>query len=250
MDIPKNRGLFYKSFYGLRATDLSKFAPPEKGETYSRSSGEYYKAYFDRIGTIHPNPLISRTITPHIDRWWHNASKMPDLDDAHQEEMEQEINKAFFWSLVNGYVELFDNGINNKTYRLQPEELDMEKDTEDTELIVSNMTPCDCLYEVLDALQIYPKLVTSVNRKVRRILNREVQQNGKLEESKLYDRIRSFKLKEFPLGEANEVRSIFDLPVMRKTRFPSCTQKSKQSGTSLAGSALMTKHRLPQAELS
>ncbi len=219
-DIPMNRVLFYKSFYGLRATDLSKFAPPEKGETYSRSSGEYFKAYFDRIGTIHPNPLISRSITPHIDRWWHNASKMPDLDDAHQEEMEQEINCAFFWSLVNGYVELFDNGLNNRTYKLQPEELDMEKDSEDTELIVSNMTPCDCLYEVLDALQIYPKLVTHVNKKICSILKKEVDQNGKLEQSKLYDRIQTFKVKEFPLGEENEVRSIFDLPLLMKRSVP------------------------------
>ena len=145
---------------------------------------------------------------------------MPDLDDAHQEEMEQEINRAFFWCLANGYVDLFDNGLNNKTYKLQPEELDMEKDTEDTNLIVSNMTPCDCLYEVLDALQIYPKLVTHINKKVQQILKKEVEQNGRLTASKLYDRIQTFKVKEFPLGEANEVRSIFDLPLLMKRSVP------------------------------
>lgn len=42
-DIPKNTIMFYQSFYGLRANDLSKFAPPEKSITYNRSSGEYFK---------------------------------------------------------------------------------------------------------------------------------------------------------------------------------------------------------------
>lgn len=217
-DIPKNRILFYKSFYGLRATDLSKFAPPEEGKTYTRQSGEYFKAYYDRIANIHPNTLISSAITPHIDRWWHNASKMPDLDDSNQERMEQEINTAFFWSLLGGYIDLFETDVDRRNYLLKKEELDMESDPSD--LLVSNLTPCDCLYEVLDAMQIYPLLVTKVLKKIDSIQKREIEKNIAIEDSRLMRWIDNFRIKEFPLGEGNDARSIFDLPLLMKVSVP------------------------------
>lgn len=90
-DVGKNMILFYQSIYGLRANNLSKFAPPEHSMTSNRNGGEYYKAYFELISQIHPEAHKSRAITPHIDRWWHVVTKMPDLDEGNQQMQEQEI---------------------------------------------------------------------------------------------------------------------------------------------------------------
>lgn len=217
-DIPKNTILFYKSFYGLRATDLSKFAPPQKTDTYSRTAGEYYKAYFELIRNIHPETHKSRVITPHIDRWWHTVSKMPDLDDGNQLRQEDEVHAAFFWGLLLGYFDMYENGYDEKVYRLSVDELDM--DEESKVLIVSNGTPCDTLYEVVDALSIYPDLVYRINNKVKGLILDEQNKNQSVETGMLYERLRKFRLAEYPLEDTSEnrkgVRSIFELPILFK----------------------------------
>ena len=108
--VGRNMIVFYQSFYGLRANDLSKFAPPERSATYNREGGEYYKAYFELISKIHPESHKSKAITPHIDRWWHVPTMMPDLDDGNQAAQEQHIYSAFFWSLLGGFVDMYDEG--------------------------------------------------------------------------------------------------------------------------------------------
>lgn len=213
-DIPKNMILFYKSFYGLRANDLSKFAPPAKAETYNRTGGEYYKAYFELVSKINPQTHKSKAITPHIDRWWHNVSMMPDLDEGNQERQENEVNAAFFWGMVNGYFDLYETGRDEATYLLQVDELGMDEDSRT--LVVSNSTPCDTLYEVMDALSIYPELVARILDKVEGIVKEEQNKNVPLSEGILSERLAKFRLSEFPLEDHSDVRSIFDLPMLFK----------------------------------
>lgn len=213
-DIPLNMILFYKSFYGLRANDLSKFAPPEASETYKRSAGEYFKAYFELIEKIHPEPHRSKVITPHIDRWWHNVSKMPDLDENNQQQQEENIYAAFFWGLLSGYINLFDEGRDEKIYRLDAENLGME--SEDSVLVVSNSTPCDKLYEVLDSLAIYPMLVKKILEDNNNLILDEIDKNTDLERGLLMTGLNNFRLREFPFPEDDGVRSIFDLPLLLK----------------------------------
>ena len=213
-DIPLNMILFYKSFYGLRANDLSKFAPPEVSETYSRSTGEYFKAYYELIKKIHPEPHRSKVITPHIDRWWHNVSKMPDLDDRNQEMQEERIYAAFFWGLLSGYIDMFDVGHDEKVYRLDAENLGME--SEDSVLVVSNSTPCDKLYEVLDSLAIYPELVNRILEDNENLIVDEIEKNRSIDNGILLSSLKSFRLREFPFPADDGVRSIFDLPLLLK----------------------------------
>lgn len=213
-DIPLNQILFYKSFYGLRANDLSKFAPPQTAETYSRTAGEYFKAYYELIANIHPEPHRSKVITPHIDRWWHNVSMMPDLDENNQMKQEEEIYVAFFWSILGKYIDLFETGYDQRMYRLMVEKLGMEN--EESRLIVSNSTPCDQLYEVLDALSIYPELVRNVIENKEKHISEELEKSIPIEEGLLINGLRKFRVKEFPFAEDEGVRSIFDLPLLLK----------------------------------
>lgn len=214
-DIGKNMILFYQSFYGLRANDLSKFAPPEETPTSSRDGGEYYKAYFELIAQLHPEAHRSKAITPHIDRWWHVVTKMPDLDDGNQAMQEQRIYAAFFWGLVGDYVDLFDISADHHAYRLKVDELDMDVGLDDV-LIVSNGTPCDHLYEVLDAFAIYPELVNRVLKRVSHLTRVDIDKGSPIEEGLLMTNLADFRIREFPLGEENKVRSIFDIPILMK----------------------------------
>jgi hypothetical protein len=215
-DITKNMILFYQSFYGLRANDLSKFAPPETSATSKRDGGEYFKAYYELIALIHPEAHKSKAITPHIDRWWHIITKMPDLDEGHQTRQEQDVFAALFWCLAGKFVDLSNIGTEQQQYWLaEAKKLDM--DDFDT-LIVSNGTPCDHLYEVLDALSIYPELVVSIldyiNYSTVQDVNSgdpDVANNGMLRGF-----LNEFRIKEYPLGPDSLVRSIFDIPLLMK----------------------------------
>lgn len=213
-DIGKNMILFYQSFYGLRANDLSKFAPPEKSKTNNRPAGDYYKAYFELIKMIHPEAHLSKAITPHIDRWWHIVTKLPDLDDNNQAMQEQRINAAFFWGILCDYVNLADVGTESPAYRLKVDDIGME-DSDDV-LVVSNGTPCDRLYEVLDAFAIYPALVDNVLSRIETLTNIDVEKALPLNEGLLLSNLGTFRVHEYKLGEENRVRSIFDLPVLMK----------------------------------
>ena len=213
-DISKHMILFYQSIYGLRANDLSKFAPPERSVTSSRDGGEYYKAYFELIEMIHPEAHRSKAITPHIDRWWHVVTKMPDLDDNNQIMQEQRIYAAFFWGLLGDYIDLFDIGADQKAYRLKVDDLDMD-DGSDV-LVVSNGTPCDHLYEVLDAFAIYPELVNRVLSRVETLTTADVDKATPVSEGVLVSSLESFRIREYPLGDDSRVRSVFDIPLLMK----------------------------------
>ena len=217
-DIPKNMVMFYQSFYGLRANDLSKFAPPERSLTYKRSGGEYFKAYYELVKGVHPETHRSKEISPHIDRWWHIITKMPDLDEENQKKQEYDIYAAFFWSLLRGYVFLTDAGVDQKVYKLNNIRLRMEDDS----LIVSNGTECDKLYEVLDAIAIYPELVENILREVREMTEDDINEGTPLEEGILFSSLRNLNIEEPGVGEFNEpATSIFDLPMlMRKSASP------------------------------
>jgi len=216
-DIPKNMIMFYKSFYGLRANDLSKFAPPQKSDTYDRTSGEYFRAYYELIEKINPDLRKSTVITPHIDRWWHVISVTPDLDDNNQERLEYNIAAAFFWGLLGKYIQIFENDDSGSgsTYQLMLSSLNMENIGDKT-LLVSNGTACDRLYEVLDALYIYPELVNSILKRVDYVCESDVNDNKGADQSMLMSEVKDFRISEFALGEKNGPRSIFDLPILLK----------------------------------
>lgn len=212
-DISKNTIMFYQSFYGLRANDLSKFAPPEKSLTYDRSSGEYFKAYYELIDGIHPESHRSREISPHIDRWWHIITKMPDLDEENQKRQEYDIYAAFFWAVVNRYVYLTEEGSDAKVYKLRNILLRMEDDT----LVVSNGTECDKLYEVLDAIAIYPELIRQILTKVKELTQDDLNTNSSLENGMLFSALRTFYIEEPGIGPDNvSSENIFDIPMLMK----------------------------------
>ena len=219
-DVPKNMVMFYQSFYGLRANDLSKFAPPEKSSTYSRNPGEYFRAYYELVSRIHPDSTVSREISPHLDRWWHIVTKMPDLDEENQKKQEYEINAAFFWSILNKYVTTVEEGSGKMLYVTAKEELEMESNR----LIVSDGNPCDKLYEVVDAIAIYPELIRKILARVEIKKQADLNKNRPWNKGILMKQLECLEIDYPGVGRGkNEqpAHSIFTIPhLMKKSATP------------------------------
>lgn len=212
-DISKYMIMFYQSYYGLRATDLSKFAPPSNSKTYDRPCGEYFKAYYDMTVNIHPQADKSDEINPHIDKWWHIATKMPDLDDDNQRKQEKEAYAAFFWAMVKEYIYLEGDGSDTRVYKLRNISLDMNSDV----LTVSNGTECDKLYEALDAVAIYPELIKKILNYIELLKQEDINESGKLEDGILMAGLKTFSVEEPGVGpDSKPCSSIFDLPMLLK----------------------------------
>ena len=214
--IARNMILFYQAVYDLRANELSKFAPARDEETYHSPDGDYYKSYFELINQINPDAAKSKVITPHIDRWWHIIDKLPDLDERSQESQKNRINEAFFWGVVSKFIRYQkSNGsqfvycLNQGSFRKSDNDEITQKLAYETvqfeeSLIVSNGTPCDHLYEVLDAFTIYPALVTAVLGQAKKETDRHLYDKKRLKASFLISKINEFLIEEYQLGLENQ----------------------------------------------
>ena len=228
-DIDPNRIVFFRAVYALKASELEKFAPPHISETSQKiTGGSYFNAYFDRISKLHPDPRKSHAITPHIDRWWHVISKLPDLDDGYQMKQQKDINAAFFWGIISDAISYEPVDKKNYYYRVNVDSF-KEFTSEDADLIVSNGTPCDTLYELLDAMMIYPNLVKVILEDASRHALNDLNGQKTFDESYLVDRLGKFRVSQFPLkaqkvgkeGEVVEgIRSILEIPLLMKRSIP------------------------------
>ena len=223
-DIKKNVITFYRAVYNLAPADLPKFLCAKPSLTNTDAvSGDYYRAYYELVSKLNPVSTVSNVITPHIDRMWHIPTRLPDLDDYSQEAQEKEVFAAFFWGIVGDYIRYKPSIGNHFVYYANTTALGLQAKDHIDELIVSNNTPCDCLYEVLDSFNIYPRLVKLVRKAVNNRINADLNGKKSVRNSVLYQRMDSFKIKEKILesGEHDDlVRSIFDIPMLMKWSVP------------------------------
>ncbi len=206
--------IFYQAIYALRANDLSKFAPPSQTETYSRPGGEYYTAYFELIGQLYPDTTKTKSITPHIDKRWHVITALPDLDEGNQLRQEKIIQAALFWGLITGMVEFTRDRNQQEIYNLR---FGSVKD----EMVVSNGSKCDNLYEVLDSLTITPMNVTRIRHQIDTMIQRERYAKKPVHRALLRRYLDKFELPEFPRPAGTDpTRTIFDIPMLMQKSKP------------------------------
>ncbi len=138
---------------------------------------------------------------------------MPDLDEENQNRQEYNIYAAFFWAILRKYIILFDEGTGRRVYKARKTLLKMDDDR----LIVSNGTECDKLYEVLDAIAIYPKLGESILADVELRTQDDLEEGVELENGILLSSLSSYKASEPGIGADNvPSESIFDIPMLMK----------------------------------
>lgn len=226
-DIPLNMIMFYQALYGLRANGLSKFAPANEAD--GRCEGEYYKAYYELISQIKPKSDKTPVITPHIDRSWHIISCLPDLDDENQERQERQIYRAFVLGLLFNLISYRKISEGKYLYRLQLNGIETE------EFVVSNGTPCDHYYEVLDALIINPVVVSTIINYMNKKFDMERNNAGKItfETSLLHKHLGKLKSEEFK----KDGLTLFDLALLLKVSTPAA-EFDKKVGKDIMKEAL------------
>jgi hypothetical protein len=163
--------LFYNAIYGIRARDLSKYAPARDHATEKRPAGSYFASYHQLVSGIRPSVTETRVITPHLDRRWHTIAAMPDLDDGYQDVQLAAVHKALLTGLAHKVVVWETVHDDTRIYRYRP------TGSLEREFVVSNGTPCDQFYEVVDALMINPvavgEITSTVDRRVAYFLEEE-----------------------------------------------------------------------------
>ena len=209
-DIPLNMIMFYQSIYGLRANRLSKFSPGNPAD--GRTEGEYYKAYYELITQIKPKSDKTPVITPHIDKRWHIISCLPDLDEKNQKKQESQIYRAFALGMMFNLIRYRKISEGKYLYRLQLNGIETE------DFVVSNGTPCDCFYEVLDALTINPVVVRNILNYLDNKFDAERNGSGKVsfEQSMLKKQLDKLKTDEYK----KDGLSIFDIALLLKVSTP------------------------------
>ncbi len=233
-DIDRNSILFYQSYYGLRANTLSKFSPPKNTETYRRNGGEYFNAYSELVGGIHPNSRLSQEISPHIDRRWHLAAKMPDLDEGNQIIEEYGINAAFFWLLVLDFLKYSVESNGQGVFGL--ETILMEMDSNAGDLLVDEHKRASRLPEVLQALAMQPSYVRIIRDLARNRIEQNIDQVKTVEKSDIYLRMHDIKTWFDPqwIGlpankeEGKHSVSFFEIPLIMKASTPVGTITNKK----------------------
>ncbi|MBX3100559.1 MAG: hypothetical protein KF761_13390 [Salinibacterium sp.] len=174
-EMSKQEILFYNAIYGIRARDLSKFSPPRVSQTENLAAGEYFSAYFRLVSQIRPSVDETKVITPHIDRRWHTLAAMPDLDEGNQARQLTEIHRALLKGLVHSHIIREKSIGSGMIYRYKP------LSGPEQDFIVSNGTPCDQFYEVVDALTIDPVAVTRLTESVDHMLEATLAETAAIE---------------------------------------------------------------------
>lgn len=212
-DVDKNMIIFYKSYYGLRANSLSKFAPPAKSVTNSRNGGEYYTAYTELVRGIRPIPGVDEVqeITPHLDKSWHLAAKMPDLDEQNQMIEEYGINAAFFWALVLNLLNLKSDASRHHTYELNAGRLELD----DGVLLTDEGEPAESLDQVLEALAGQTLQVDTLRSHAEKQIRKDMENSRGLSRASVYRQLESI-IVPLSAGKDRTSRSItlYDLPAL------------------------------------
>lgn len=202
-----NKIIFFQSIYGLRVEKLSKFSAEIDGETLKKEAGSYFKAYFDLINQIGPDPATNLVITPHIDKRWNTIAYLPDIDDENQERIVHRINQALVYGLLYKsitYGTLSCDYCDKNFYKLE----DMEGEV--LEFYVSNGTDCDDFYEVIDALTINPLAVKIIMERADYNYEKMLQKPCEYKETTFAKQVEKFCVSEFHEGKT----SLFEIVLM------------------------------------
>ncbi len=204
---------FFNALYNLTPDKLSKFACSERSKTGDKDAGLYHKAYKTYSENIGPDSEKCRVISTHIDKRWESIHVMPEIDMDYQARRLKEIHQAFVYSLLYGIVRYgalstIDDSL--KLYRME------NSDERVVDMIVSNGTPCDEFYEVLDHFYISSASVKDVQEIKKRKLKVDKDRNADYE-----DTVFAQALEEFNIAESHEgPTSLFEIPLVYYTSIP------------------------------
>ena len=207
---------FFNALYNLTPDRLNKFSAGKNTETTKKRGGLYHLAYATYAQDIGPDSTKGSKISTHIDKRWDSIAVMPDLDLDYQKEEMMKIHQAMVYGLLYGAIvktplSLVANG--KEVYKF------LNSEERYVSLAVSNNTPCDEFYEILDSLYVSAFLVKDMSVIRAKKAYRDQIQNARFENTQFFKCLQDFKLAG--IHDEDERASIFDIPMACYASLPS-----------------------------
>ena len=205
---------FFNALYNLTPDKLNKFASAKDTETTKRRGGLYHNAYVTYAKDIGPDSTKGSKISTHIDKRWDSIAVMPELDFDHQTKEMLKIHQAMVYGLLYraiAQVPLSLAAGGKMVYKFQNSEERL------VSMTVSNHTPCDEFYEILDSLYVSSFIVKDIGViKTKKALKDRIH-NANFETTEFYKALKNFKLDAIHDGPT----SLFEIPIAYYASLPS-----------------------------
>ncbi|MBQ7623827.1 MAG: hypothetical protein IJS65_00945 [Clostridia bacterium] len=209
---------FFNALYNLTPDKLKKFAASFETETGVKSAGLYHTAYISYSRNIGPDSTKDMMLSTHIDKRWDSIANMPELDFGFQRRQMMRIHKALVYALVLGavsYRPLSTEQGSKKVYRYE------NSDERVVDLIVSNGTPCDEFYEILDALYISSAVVSDIDVIKDLRSKKDTVKNSSYSVTAFARGLKEFKIAAEGYDAAKVERSsVFEIPLLYYNTLP------------------------------
>ena len=195
---------FFNAIYNITPDRLRKFACDITDKKGRRDAGMYYSAYQEYSSDIGPDSEKCKVISTHIDKRWDSVYVLPEIDMNNQEYKLKEIQRAFVYSLLYGIVQfkpVSQKKPDKKNYFLENCDEHLE------EMVVSNGTPCDELYEVLDHFYISAASVKEVLKQIDKHNEYDINKKVSFNNTVFAEKVNGFRMP----GELGDPISVFDI---------------------------------------
>lgn len=194
---------FFNALYNLTPDKLNKFAAPRNTETTKKKGGLYHNAYVTYAKDIGPDSTKGAKISTHIDKRWDNISIMPELDFTHQANEMMRIHQAVVYGLVY-------NAIRRRKMSMVADDRKVYKYYNSEEryvtLAVSNNTPCDEFYEIVDSMYISPFIVSDLDIIKAKRNYKDRMHHASYEKTEFKKAVDSFTIEEY--HEEGEIQEL------------------------------------------
>ena len=205
---------FFNALYNLTPDKLNKFAAAKNTETTKKRGGLYHIAYTSYGKDIGPDSTKGSKISTHIDKRWDSIAVMPELDFDHQAAEMMRIHQAMIYGLLYNAIQRVPMSLYidaKEVYKYQ------NSDERMVVLAVSNNSPCDEFYEILDSLYVSSFIVTDIGVIKTQKNFKDRLHNSNFETTEFYKATQSFSLSAIHDGPT----SLFEIPMAYYASLPS-----------------------------
>ena len=206
---------FFNALYNITPDKLKKFACARTSETGVRSAGLYHTAYESYARNIGPDSTKDTMISTHIDKRWDSLAVLPELDFDFQAKQMLKIHKAMIYGLLHKAITFRRLSVTSGKKRVYRYE---NSDERYTDLIVSNGTLCDEVFEILDALYISSAVVEDID-----VIRANKRRKDAVRNSNYTDTVFYQDLQNFHMSVENyhsDVASLFEIPMTYYNTLP------------------------------
>lgn len=196
---------FFSAIYNLTPDKINKFAKPTT--VSGKDAGLYFNSYQNYVQNIGPDSTKSMVLSLHIDKRWDSIACLPEMDLEYQSQKMISIHQALLYGFL--YEKIKHRYVSSK----YPEKKIFVLENLDDELqplVVSNGTPCDLMYEILDALYNDRSSVKIIESVLAQKREKDRNKNPDFDKCEFAKALKTLVVADYH----KEPTSLFEIPVM------------------------------------